>query len=107
CGRCRGVAARRRLAPELVESGLHPLDGARYLRGLGTGPVRIVCLVAHHSCAVIEAEERVWGSIPYVRVSSRVFGMIVWMLLSIVYVVARAVLGLVLLRGAPRRCRCR
>lgn len=33
--------------------------------------------------------------------------MIVWMLLSIVYVVARAVLGLVLLRGAPRRCRCR
>jgi HD domain len=45
-------------APERVESGFHPLDGARYLRRLGTMPDRVVCLVAHHSCAVIEAEER-------------------------------------------------
>ena len=45
-------------APELVASGFHPLDGARYLRRLGTVPDRVVGLVAHHSCAVIEAEER-------------------------------------------------
>jgi len=45
-------------APELVSSGFHPLDGARYLRRLGTVPDRIVCLVAHHSCAVVEADER-------------------------------------------------
>jgi HD domain len=44
--------------PELVETGLHGLDGACYLRDVeDAGP--ILCrLVAHHSCAVIEAEER-------------------------------------------------
>jgi hypothetical protein len=45
-------------APPLVATGFHPLDGARYLRRLGTVPERVLCLVAHHSCAVIEAEER-------------------------------------------------
>lgn len=45
-------------APELVATGFHPLDGARYLRRLGTVSDRVVGLVAHHSCAVIEAEER-------------------------------------------------
>jgi hypothetical protein len=45
-------------APELVDRGFHPLDGARYLRRLGTVPERVLCLVAHHSCAVIEADER-------------------------------------------------
>jgi hypothetical protein len=45
-------------APELVASGFHPLDGARYLRRLGSVPERVLCLVAHHSCAVIEADER-------------------------------------------------
>lgn len=45
-------------APELAETGFHPLDGARYLRRLGTVPERVVGLVAHHSCAVLEAEER-------------------------------------------------
>lgn len=45
-------------APELAETGFHPLDGARYLRQLGTVPERVVCLVAHHSCAVVEADER-------------------------------------------------
>lgn len=45
-------------APSLVASRFHPLDGARYLRRLATMPDRVVCLVAHHSCAVIEAEER-------------------------------------------------
>jgi hypothetical protein len=44
-------------APELVDTGFHPLDGARYLRGVG-GPDRLVNLVAHHSCASLEAELR-------------------------------------------------
>jgi hypothetical protein len=44
--------------PDLAETGLHSLDGARYLRdAVHAGP--LLCrLVAHHSCAVIEAEER-------------------------------------------------
>jgi len=47
-------------APELVETGFHPLDGARYLRRLGVdGPV--VGLVAYHSCAQIEADVRGLG----------------------------------------------
>jgi hypothetical protein len=44
-------------APELVDTGFHPIDGARYLRGVG-GPDRLVHLVAHHSCATLEAELR-------------------------------------------------
>ncbi len=44
-------------APELVSTGFHPLDGARYLRGVG-GTDRLVNLVAHHSCATLEAELR-------------------------------------------------
>lgn len=45
-------------SPELVETGFHPLDGARYLRDVhGANPV-LCSLVALHSCAVIEAEER-------------------------------------------------
>lgn len=44
-------------APDLVGTGFHPLDGARYLRGVG-GPDRLVNLVAHHSCATLEAEAR-------------------------------------------------
>jgi len=44
--------------PELAATGLHGLDGARYLRDVQhTEPV-LCRLVAHHSCAVIEAEER-------------------------------------------------
>jgi putative nucleotidyltransferase with HDIG domain len=42
---------------ELVDSGFHPLDGARYLRDQGWDPV-VVQLVAHHSGAEVEAEER-------------------------------------------------
>lgn len=77
----QGVAARaRELAPilgdraELIEAaaflhdigyssavrstGFHPLDGARYLRDvLGADPV-ICRLVAHHTGALIEADER-------------------------------------------------
>jgi hypothetical protein len=44
-------------APALVDTGFHPLDGARYLRDVG-GPDRLVNLVAHHSCAILEAELR-------------------------------------------------
>lgn len=44
-------------APDLAETGFHPLDGARYLRERGF-PDRIVNLVAHHSGARYEAAER-------------------------------------------------
>lgn len=44
-------------APDLVNTGLHPLDGARFLRNNGW-PTDVVELVAHHSGAEIEAEER-------------------------------------------------
>ncbi|MET7696914.1 HD domain-containing protein [Streptomyces sp. NPDC005485] len=44
-------------APELNETGFHPLDGARHLERLGA-PTRLVRLVAHHSGAVYEAEQR-------------------------------------------------
>ena len=44
-------------APDLVETGFHPIDGARYLRRIGADE-RLVCLVAHHSCADVEAEDR-------------------------------------------------
>ncbi len=44
--------------PELTETGLHGLDGARYLRDVQHAEPMLCRLVAHHSCAVIEAEER-------------------------------------------------
>ncbi|MDH2389728.1 HD domain-containing protein [Streptomyces sp. HNM0663] len=44
-------------APELRATGFHPLDGARHLAALGA-PDRLVRLVAHHSGAVYEAEQR-------------------------------------------------
>jgi hypothetical protein len=44
-------------APDLAVTGFHPLDGARYLQAVGS-PVRLVNLVAHHSCAALEAELR-------------------------------------------------
>ena len=43
--------------PELAKVGFHPLDGARFLRRQGADE-RLCGLVAHHSCAVIEAEMR-------------------------------------------------
>jgi hypothetical protein len=43
-------------APSLNRLGFHALDGARYLRG--QGQERLACLVAHHSGARFEAEER-------------------------------------------------
>ncbi|WP_335982717.1 HD domain-containing protein [Streptomyces sp. CA2R106] len=49
-------------APDLVKSGLHPLDGARYLREVARADERVVRLVAHHSCAWMEAEARGLGA---------------------------------------------
>lgn len=43
--------------PAVVDTGLHALDGARWLRMLGADE-RVACLVAYHSCAWLEAEER-------------------------------------------------
>ncbi|MEU5282830.1 HD domain-containing protein [Streptomyces sp. NPDC020755] len=45
-------------APDLVKTGFHPLDGARYLRDVARADERVVRLVAHHSCAWMEAEAR-------------------------------------------------
>ncbi|MFB9677645.1 HD domain-containing protein [Streptosporangium vulgare] len=45
-------------APQLVDTGFHPLDGARYLREVHQADDKLVRLVAHHSCAVYEATER-------------------------------------------------
>ncbi|MPZ65714.1 MAG: HD domain-containing protein [Pseudonocardiaceae bacterium] len=44
-------------APGLAATGFHPLDGARYLSHEGY-PERLCALVAHHSAATFEAEER-------------------------------------------------
>jgi HD superfamily phosphodiesterase len=43
--------------PDIAVTGFHPLDGARYLAGLGVDH-RLCCLVARHSCAIREAEMR-------------------------------------------------
>jgi putative nucleotidyltransferase with HDIG domain len=45
-------------APDLDTTGFHPLDGARYLRDVAHADLRLCSLVAHHSCARMEAEER-------------------------------------------------
>jgi putative nucleotidyltransferase with HDIG domain len=44
-------------AAPLVDTGFHPIDGARHLRSLDLD-ARVVNLAAHHSCAWIEAELR-------------------------------------------------
>lgn len=44
--------------PDLAATGMHGLDGARYLRDVQHADPVLCRLVAHHSCAVIEAEER-------------------------------------------------
>jgi hypothetical protein len=56
--RSRRWAARHRLLPDLATTGLHGLDGARYLRDVEHAEPMLCRLVAHHSCAVIVAEER-------------------------------------------------
>jgi putative nucleotidyltransferase with HDIG domain len=45
-------------APDLIVTGLHALDGARYLRDAQHADAMLCRLVAYHSCAIIEAEER-------------------------------------------------
>ena len=45
-------------SPELADTGFHPLDGARYLRDVEHADPVLCRLVANHSCAIIEAEER-------------------------------------------------
>ena len=52
------MAARHRLRPGLAATGLHQLDGARYLRDARHADAVLCRLVAHHSCAIIEAGER-------------------------------------------------
>jgi hypothetical protein len=44
-------------APTLNDCGFHPLDGARYLRDTEHADPMLCRLVAHHSCAIFEAEE--------------------------------------------------
>ena len=50
-------------ATPLADSGFHPLDGARYLRDRGFGDRAVWTLVAHHTCAQIEADERGLGEV--------------------------------------------
>jgi hypothetical protein len=45
-------------APDLVDTGFHPLDGARFLRDTHHADDHLCRLVAHHSCALIEARQR-------------------------------------------------
>jgi putative nucleotidyltransferase with HDIG domain len=45
-------------SPSIAKTGFHPLDGARFLREQEGADERVVRLVAHHSCALLEAEER-------------------------------------------------
>jgi HD superfamily phosphodiesterase len=45
-------------APGLAVTGLHALDGARHLRDTQHADTMLCRLVAHHSCAIVEADER-------------------------------------------------
>src|ERR1700685_3252711 len=45
-------------APSLAVTGLHALDGARYLRDAQHADAMLCRLVAHHSCGIIEAVGR-------------------------------------------------
>jgi hypothetical protein len=49
-------------SPDLVDTGFHSLDGGRWLRRERFDE-RIAALVAHHSCAWLEAEERGLGEV--------------------------------------------
>ena len=52
------MAVRHRLRASLATTGLHQLDGARYLRDTQYADAMLCRLVAHDSCAIIEADER-------------------------------------------------
>ena len=45
-------------SPELADTGFHPLDGARWLRDVQGASPTLCRLVANHTEALIEAEER-------------------------------------------------
>lgn len=45
-------------APDLIDTGMHQLDGARYLRDVAGADERLCRLVAYHSCADNEARQR-------------------------------------------------
>lgn len=45
-------------APDLATTDFHPLDGARYLRDVEHADERLCRIVAHHSCALVEARNR-------------------------------------------------
>jgi predicted hydrolase (HD superfamily) len=45
-------------SPAIAATGFHPLDGARFLQDQEQADERVVRLVAYHSCALLEAEER-------------------------------------------------
>jgi putative nucleotidyltransferase with HDIG domain len=45
-------------APDVEVSGFHPLDGARYLQDVHQADPALCDLVAHHSFALAEAEQR-------------------------------------------------
>jgi HD domain-containing protein len=45
-------------AAPIAHLGFHPLDGARYLRDSAHGSRPLWTLVAHHTCAIVEAEGR-------------------------------------------------
>ncbi|MBO1413516.1 HD domain-containing protein [Streptomyces sp. FH025] len=45
-------------APRLAVTGFHPLDGARFLRDVHGADDQLTRLVANHSFALLEAEER-------------------------------------------------
>ncbi|MFJ3547950.1 HD domain-containing protein [Streptomyces sp. NPDC090114] len=45
-------------SPRVATTGFHPLDGARFLRDQKGADSRVINLVANHSCALLEAEER-------------------------------------------------
>jgi putative nucleotidyltransferase with HDIG domain len=50
---------------QLAATGLHGLDGARYLRDTVRADALLGRLVAHHSCAIIEADERGLADVMY------------------------------------------
>lgn len=49
-------------APGIADTGLHSLDGARYLRDSESADARLCSLVAYHSFAVNEAGRRGFGN---------------------------------------------
>ena len=58
--RAAGIVHDIGYAEEIQDTGFHPIDGARHLRRLGFDE-DIVSLVAHHTCAHIEADLRGLG----------------------------------------------